>query len=816
VKSIDVRLKELCSTLTLEEKVSLLTGRDFWSTQGIERIGLRPVVFSDGPSGIRGQAWDERDPSTNLPSSTALSASWDRTIARRYGQVLADEAQRKGVDVVLGPTINMHRTPTGGRHFEAFSEDPLLTGDLAAAYVDGIQELGIGATPKHYLCNDFETERYTVDVRVDERTLREIYLTAFEKSVTEAHAWLVMSSYNAINGATASENQLLESPLNDEWDFDGVMIGDWTGVRSLESARFSQDLAMPGPDGPWGQALVDAVESGWIDEALIDRKVLRILGLAARCGAIESIQPDHPRRLSGVDAAGFARRAAVAGSVLLTNTGVLPIDPTTPRRIAVVGHSARTPRTQGGGSATVVPHHVVTPLDGIREAFPDATIDYLPGVLVENSLTELPASALTNPVTGERGARVQFLDVDRSEIHVEDRRASKLVWFGGDAPIERTAELRIATTFVPDTTGTISLGIATVGRVVLEVDGEVVLDTVIEPIGTDLGAALLAPPAAAVSLDVTSGTPLEMRIVHTPRRGGEGLQNALGITIGLLPLDIDDDVLIADAAAAARESDLVIVVVGSNKELEAEGADRETLSLPGRQDDLVRAVAATGTDVVVVVNCGAPVLLPWADEVAAVLQVWFGGQEMGGALGDMLVGVSEPGGRLPTTWPAREEDVPVLHVVPVDGVVEYSEGIHVGYRGWLRGGVTPAWPFGHGLGYTSWEFTDLVAESPVSADADSTTVTVTVRNTGDRRGKTVVQVYASRSDSAVDRPVRWLAGFATVEIDAGTSTDVPVSVDARAFAHFDRDWRWEPGEFTLQAGTSSAHLPLRTTVAVRP
>lgn len=815
MKSFDVRLKELCSILSLEEKVSLLTGQDFWSTQGIERIGLRPVVFSDGPSGIRGQAWDERDPSTNLPSSTALSASWDRSIARRYGHVLADEAQRKGVDVVLGPTINMHRTPTGGRHFEAFSEDPLLTGDLAAAYVEGIQELGIGATPKHYLCNDFETERYTVDVRVDERTLREVYLMAFEKAVTEAHAWLVMSSYNSVNGATASENVLLESPLNDEWGFDGVMIGDWTGVRSLESARFSQDLAMPGPDGPWGDALVEAVRSGSIDESVVDRKVLRILGLAARCGAIDSIEPEQPRRESGVDAAGFARDAAVAGAVLLTNTGVLPVDPATPRRIAVVGHSARSPRTQGGGSATVVPHHVVTPLDGIREAFPDARVDYLPGVLVENSLTELPASSLTNPHTDERGARVQFVGEDGTQIHVEDRRASKLVWFGGDAPIERTAELRIATTYVPDTTGPISFGIATVGGVVVEVDGQVVLDTVIEPVGTDLGAALLAPPAAAVTLDVVSGTPLEVRIVLTPRRSGEGLQNALGITFGLLPSDIDDDVLIADAVAAAHVSDLVVVVVGSNKELESEGADRETLGLPGRQDDLVRAVAATGTDVVVVVNCGAPVLLPWADEVGAVLQAWFGGQEMGGALGDVLTGRREPGGRLPTTWPAREQDVPVLHVEPVDGVVEYSEGIHVGYRGWLRDGAAPAWAFGHGLGYTTWQLTQLTADVEIPAEAGTVSVEVGVRNAGGRRGKTVVQLYASRSDSSIERPALWLVGFETVELDAGEETSVRVPLDGRAFAHFDREWRWEPGTFTLRAGTSSSDLALRGAITVR-
>ncbi|WP_167542531.1 glycoside hydrolase family 3 protein, partial [Streptomyces himastatinicus] len=400
--------RELLGRLTLAEKVKLLTGRDFWSTWPLEKIGLRSILMSDGPSGVRGPVWDEREPSLNLPSATALSASWDDALAYRYGAVIAQEARGKGVDVALGPTINLHRSPLGGRHFEAFSEDPLLTGHLAAAYVRGIQDNGVAATPKHYIANDYETDRFTASTEVSERTLREVYLLPFEKAVTEARAWAVMSAYNAVNGVTATENDLLETPLNSEWGFDGVVISDWTAVRSTHAARAAQDLEMPGPRGAWGDALLAAVESGAVDEADIDRKVLRILILAARVGALEGTKAVEPTTADS--GAGFAREAAAEGMVLVRNTGgVLPLDPGAVTRIAVIGHNADRARTQGGGSATVVPEEVVSPLDGIRAAFPDAEVEYALGAVVQEGIAELPLDALTNPATGEPGLRVRFL-----------------------------------------------------------------------------------------------------------------------------------------------------------------------------------------------------------------------------------------------------------------------------------------------------------------------------------------------------------------------------------------------------------------------
>ncbi|WIE59836.1 glycoside hydrolase family 3 C-terminal domain-containing protein [Curtobacterium sp. MCLR17_031] len=794
------RIDALLGQLTTDEKVQLLTGRDFWTTWPIEKIGLRRILMSDGPSGVRGEVWDERDPSLNLPSATALSASWDRAIAKRYGAAAAVEARRKGVDVVLGPTINLHRSPLGGRHFEAFSEDPVLTGDLAASYVDGVQENGVAATPKHYIANDYETDRFTASTEVSDRALRELYLLAFEKAVTEAHAWAIMSSYNAINGVTASENDLLETPLNSEWGFDGIVVSDWTGVRSVDSAKASQDVAMPGPNPWWSEGpLLAAVQSGEVPMAAIDRKVRRILTLAARVGALEGFEPVATSPVHVEDGIAFVREAEAEGTVLVRNTGVLPLDAPALSRIAVIGHNADQARTQGGGSATVVPSQVVAPLDGIRSAFPGASVDYAIGAVVQEGIAEFPLSTITNPGTGEPGARVAFVK-DGEELFVEDRRATALFWFGGDAPIREADRLDITTTYTAESTGTVRFGIGAAGRSRMWIDGELLLDEDVPFEGDPLGAAFLNPPARSVPVEVTAGQQVAIRIEYDIVQD-ETLGGVLAYQFGTEPSDDDPAVLIEAAVDAARGADVAVVVVGTNSKVESEGYDRSSLALPGHQDDLVRAVAAANPNTVVVVNAGSPVEMPWRNDVAAVLLTWFGGQEYGNALADVLTGAQEPGGRLPTTWPIAMADVPVLDVTPVDGKVAYDEGVHVGYRAWLRAGTEPAYPFGHGLGYTTWSI-EGVSATPTVREGDAVIVTATVANTGDRAGKHVVQVYASRAESAVDRPVRWLVGFAPVRLAAGASTEVSIEVPARAFAHWDGSWQYESGTFTLHVGAS--------------
>jgi beta-glucosidase len=811
-------IQRLCGSLTLEEKVALLTGRDFWNTIAIERIGLRSMLCSDGPSGVRGERWDEREPSLNLPSSTALASSWSRELASRYGDALGAEARRKGVDIVLGPTINLHRSPYGGRHFECMSEDPLLTGEIAAAYVDGLQARGVAACAKHYVSNDFETDRFTVDVVVEERPLRELYLRPFEHTVVNAGAWTVMSGYNSINGATATENDLLETPLRTEWGFDGVVISDWTAVRSLRSATKEQDLAMPGPDGPWGSALVDAVRAGDIDEAAIDRKVSRLLLLAARVGklSLEGLpaRPDPDGSEAGSEAGdSVARSVAIAGSVLLRNDGILPFDPSTLGSVALIGDNARHARTQGGGSATVLPKQVSSPLDALAHALGDK-LRYAAGAVVQEGVAELPLATLTNPETGEPGLRAMFLDADGTVIFSEDRRATALVYFGGDAPIAAAASLTLHTHYRAEADGTIRLGFAGIHPTTIVVDGAELLRDHLIPVGTDLGAAFLAPPSVAAPVEVQAGQVLDVLITLDLTGPAGPLANALSFTFGLEPDTSDPDGLIDDAAALAATSDVAIVVVGTNSRVESEGYDRTSLALPGRQDDLVRAVAAANPNTIVVVNAGAPVLLPWRDDVAAVLLTYFPGQEFGNALLAMLVGEHEPGGRLPTTWPADESHIPVTDVTPTDGKVLYTEGIHVGYRAWLRSGDPWAYPFGFGLGYTTWSIDSATAPAAIAAGED-VSVTVRVTNTGARPGKQVVQVYAERPDSAVERPIRWLVGFESVELGAGASADVTVEVRGREFAHWDDGWTWEPGNFTILAGTSVDNAPVRLELSVK-
>ncbi|WP_256335974.1 glycoside hydrolase family 3 protein [Microbacterium sp. cf332] len=755
------------------------------------------MTLSDGPAGVRGPRWDERDPSLNLPSGSALAASWDAELAHRYGAASASEARRKGVDVVLGPTINLHRSPLGGRHFECLSEDPELTAELGAAYVRGLQDNGVAATPKHYVANDSETDRFTVDVQVDERALRELYLAPFERTVADAGAWALMSAYNSVDGVTMTENDLLETPLNSEWGFDGVVISDWTAVRSLDAVAASQDLAMPGPAPAWAE-LAAAVRDGRLDEADLDRKVLRILLLAERVGALGDAAPAEPAPVDGV---AFAREASVAGTVLLQNDGTLPLDAASLRHVAVIGQNARDARTQGGGSATVVPERVVSPLDALRGALPAAEVRFEIGAVVQEGVAELPLSQLTNPATGEPGMRVSFLDAAGAEIFAEDRRSTALVWFGGDAPIGASATIVYETRLTPDETREIELGFAGANPGRLFLDGELRLDDAPVLTGTDLGAAFLNPPSLTVPVPVTAGTPVDIRVEFA--RSGEGsIAGAFSATLGVAPERTDADELIARAVSAAAEAEVAVVVVGTNAKVESEGYDRTDLDLPGRQDDLVRAVAATGTPTIVIVNAGSPVVLPWAADVAAVVQGYFGGQEFGNALADILTGAAEPGGRLPTTWPARLDDVPVTDTTPTDGVLRYDEGIHVGYRAWLRRGVEPAFPFGHGLGYTTWRWG--------AAERRGDVLEVTLVNTGERAGKQVVQVYAERPESAVDRPVRWLVGFAVARAEAGETVSVEVAVDPRRLAHWSDGWIVEPGRFVLRAGASATQLPLTT------
>ncbi|MBO1415619.1 glycoside hydrolase family 3 C-terminal domain-containing protein [Streptomyces sp. FH025] len=796
----------LIERLTLEQKVRLLTGASMWSLHDEPAVGLRPIVVSDGPTGVRGIAMDDRDPSASLPSASCVSATWDLEQVRRLGSLIAAEARAKGVDVVLGPTVNLHRSPRGGRHFEAFSEDPYLTGEFGAAYVASVQAHGVATTAKHYVANDSETDRFTVDVRADEQTLREVYLAPFERMVDEG-AWLVMSAYNTVNGAPMSANPLLRDPLKDEWGFDGVVISDWGAVRDTEpSAASGLDLVMPGPDGPWGEALVEAVKAGRVPESAIDEKVARLLLLAARVGALDSgpaAAPVEPWDDTAI--ADLLRETAADGMVLARNDGTLPVEPRDGLTVGVIGQHALRARTQGGGSAAVFPHHVVTPLEGLRDAYGDHAVTFAPGLPPVDELHPFTRGTVTDPFSGADGIHVRYLDQDGAAFAEENFPSGRLGWLG-DPRLAQAACVELTTRFTADRDGRHDLGFAGVGGFTFEIDGEAVSTDSLAPAeGDDPVTALLSPPARVVSRDLSHGQTVELRLTCALSLPG-GFPIAM-VRFGYKDLFGDPAEEFRRAIEVAAASDVAVVVVGTTETIESEGFDRPSLGLPEGQDELVRRVAEVNPRTVVVVNSGAPVVMPWLDEVAAVVLSWFPGQEFGAALADVLTGAREPGGRLPTTWPAREEDVPVWVVEPHEGRLAYTEGVHVGYRAWLKrertGGYGPALPFGSGLGYTSWR----IDEPTVSTAGDRVVVLADVTNTGARPGKQVLQAYLSRPESAVERPVSWLAGFTAVRAEAGERVLARIEIAPRAFQHWDTDahgWATEPGTFTLRLATSAA------------
>ncbi|HET6393197.1 MAG TPA: glycoside hydrolase family 3 C-terminal domain-containing protein [Blastococcus sp.] len=802
-------LDALVEKLDLATKVRLLSGGGVWTTQPAPEIGLSAMTVSDGPIGVRGGTATELDPSATFPSSSAMAASWDEDLLHRIGGLLAGEAVRKGVDVVLGPTINLHRSPLGGRHFECFSEDPLLSGRLGAAYVRGVQERGIGACPKHYVANDAETDRMTVDNRVDERTLHELYLAPFEAVVADADPWLVMAAYNGVNGAPMTENDLLAEPLKGEWGFSGVVVSDWGALYDGEpAARAALDLTMPGPDAHWGDGLVDAVRAGRVPEADIDAKVGRLLLLAARAGALDGVEtaPAPAGRIE--DSSPVAREAAAAGTVLLRNDGVLPLRAEALGRIAVVGPGARDARALGGGSATVPLPYLVTPVAGLTSALRGrAEVVSAVGTALSEALRPARADELVGD-GGSAVVTVRWLDEHGATVTEQTAGTAMIVRIVQEVPAGAVA-LEMETRFTPDQDGEWRLGAAGFGACTLLVGGTEVAAGSVDRAPADIGEIFQAAPQHTAVVPLAAGESADVRIRF--RWQPDAFIFRAGLVVGL-PLRPEDEEL-AHAVELARTSDAAVVVVGTSEDVESEGFDRTSLALPGRQDELVRAVAAVNPRTVVVVNAGAPVELPWRDEVAAVLVSWFPGMEFGNALADVLLGRVEPGGRLPTTWPTTLDTAPVTSTTPVDGRLEYAEGLHIGHRAYLAAGTQPAFWFGHGLGYTTWRWESL--DAPAEAGPDGLTVTVRLLNTGPRAGKQVVQVYASRPDSAIDRPVRSLAGFAVVHAAPGEAVEATIEIHPRVLRHRAGGWVVEPGTLLLSTGPSAGEVHASTSVALR-
>ena len=777
----------------LAAAVDLLAGCDMWHTPAVGAVpGIR---MSDGPAGVRGTSFTG-PASASFPCGTALAATFDPDLVRQVGEALGREARSKSAQVVLAPTVNLHRTPVGGRNFECMSEDPIHTAAIATAYVTGVQSRGIACCIKHLVGNDFEFHRFTVSSEIDEDVLREIYLVPFEAAVG-AGVRAIMTAYNRLNGTYCSEHRwLLSEVVRREWGFDGVFISDWFGTHSaLESLLAGLDVEMPGPPRHRGPSLREAIVDDDSARRAVAAAVDRIAELAAWTAAAESdgteTTDDEPATRAVI------RRAAAAGTVLLANRDeTLPLAPGA--HIALIGPYATTGRIQGGGSAQVRPHRVVRALDALVER--GYRVEHAPGCSIDKYLPV---------VTGD--FEVVYTDRHGTRVERRLRRLEMIQQLGNEDGADRLdgpATTTITGTLRVETGGRWWIAVRAVGEVRVTIDGV----EVIALDGTDIGGSFFGFGSSEVIAEVELGAGVDHLLeVHYPPGPATGVR---GVIVGAAPVTADD--LIPAAVERARVADVAVVMVGTNNDWETEGEDRAGIDLPGAQDELVAAVAAVARRTVVVVNAGSPVAMPWIDLVDAVLVMWFPGSQLGAALADVLSGDVEPGGRLPVTFPKRLADTPTAGHYPGDGVtMPYLERRRIGHRWYLDRGIEPLFWFGAGSGYTTFEWgAATIAGTPV-AGVD---VTVAVTNTGRRAGDDVVQVYvryasaderrSERGDeSGDDRGVVRFAGSAKVHSVPGAATEARVHIAPRSFMFWTDDgWALPPGEHEILLGRHAGAL----------
>lgn len=807
---LESRLDDLMSRLTLQEKVRLLAGASSFTLHGVERLGVPALTMTDGPTGVRSI---KGEAATVFPVGVALAATWNPETAAAVAGAIAREAHALGDQVVLAPTVNIMRIPTWGRNFETYSEDPYLAGRIGTAYVQGLQSEGVGASLKHYAANNQELERFVVDARVDERTLREIYLAAFEMVVEEADPWTVMASYNKLNGVYASENRrLLTDILKEEWGYQGMVVSDWNAVHSTApAANAGLDLEMPGPARWFGDKLLAAVEAGEVAPAQIDDNARRVLRLILRSGLMDGPLPAGELRTPRHRA--IALDAACEGMTLLKNQGpLLPLDRGAVRRLALIGPNAVRCLLQGGGSSQVVTDGVRTLEQGFSDYLGSGTQVSVAQGVDNDILPPLADRRMFSPTQARdaEGLRVEYFATDDCSGQPDStglernfmRRVSANIASANRPPYR---SFRWSGWFWPTRSGTWEFGLRTTGRAVFTLDGEPFISPDTEAAEDPYDVLGRSVPRRLASVELQAGRGYRVQIDYTPVESGHEYIG-LGARAPAEPME--------RALEIAREADAVILVLGSGTITETEGYDRPDLALPADQDELARKVLAANPRTVVVLNTGSPFAMPWLDEAPAVLQMWLSGETGPDALPRVLFGEREPGGRLPVTFPARFGDHPAHAASPDAALCDYAEGLGVGYRYYDAAGEAPLFPFGHGLGYTAFTLSDL--QVPAEAVAgEPVRVRVRVENTGARAGSEVVQVYVAPQAPRLPRPPKELKGFAKVRLAPGESRQVELELGPRAFAFYDPEaagWAAEPGAYDILVGRSAAETPLRATV----
>jgi beta-glucosidase len=799
------RVTDLLSRMTLEEKIDMLGGSGY-ETKPNARLGIPPLNMTDGPLGVR---WGK---ATAFPASIAMAATWNPSLIQKLGVAIAQEAKAKGRHMLLAPCININRVPQGGRDFESFGEDPYLTSRMAVAYVKGVQSEKVVACAKHYVANNQEWERTTISANIDERTLREIYLPAFKAAVEEGGAWTVMSAYNKLNGEYCSENPwLLTEVLKGEWGFRGFVVSDWGAVHStVPTANAGLDLEMP-TGKHLNASLLDAVKDGQVKEQRIDDMISRILRVMFWAGALDEERKEDPSRIGTAEIRNTALAVAREGIVLLRNNDrTLPLDGKSIKSIAVIGPNAAVLRTGGGGSSQVEPISTITPLEAFRSKIGSAVrLIYAPGCFLEGDIVPIETTALhpSSLEQGTNGLRGEYFDnMECSGTPVLTRIDDQIdfTWAeespGPGVPKDKFS-VRWTGLLQPPASGTYELSVQTDDGVRLYLDEKLLID--------NWGDHAVETRSATVALE--EGKAYAIRV--------EYYENG-GWAIARLGWHRDVDRLITEAVEAARSSDVAIVVAGLSANFESEGFDRQTLELPASQQQLIREVEAANRNTVVVLNVGAPILMgEWAAGLPAVVLAWYPGQEGGRAIADVLFGDVNPSGKLPVTFPKRWEHSPAFGNYPgSEGNVDYKEGLLVGYRYFDTKDINVEYPFGYGLSYSTFRYSNLRITAKGSRSAFKATVSLDLKNTSLIAGSEVVQLYVHAMRSSIPRPAKELKAFRKVQLKPGETTTISFELDPQAFSFFHpgkKKWVVERGRFKVLVASSSRHMRLTGNLDVR-
>jgi beta-glucosidase len=794
---LEKRVEDLLGRLTQDEKLKFLGGYKDFATQPVPRLGVPPMEFADAGQGVRGGETEAGGPATAFPSGVTMASTWDTNLMGRVGQAIGEEACNKGIGIqlMLGPAVNIHRSPLGGRNGEYFTEDPFLNARMAVAFIQGMQGTGVGACIKHYACNNEESDRDRVNVIVSERALREIYLPAFEAGVREGKVWAFMTAFNKVNGPFCTANSyLLNTILKKQWGFDGMVMSDWGAVHSTTAVQAGNDLEMPTGENMSLPKLKAALADGSITQAAVDDSVRRMLRTVIRAGLLDGpLHPDASQVGSPAHLA-VALEVAEKGIILLKNEkDILPLDASKIHSIALIGKPGKSMQIDAQGSPWVPPTRTIELLDGLKARAGSVTIDY---VAAADEGEPFPASVVTVPDGTQHGFKAEYfknrrLQGDPALVRVDEKIDLQNPQRPAPGFPQENFSVRWTAKLTAPATGDCIFTFTADDGCRVFLDGKILIDHWVSS----------SAMARSGHAQLEAGKTYDLRIEFF-QGGGDYVARLGWVPPGKVPF--------AEAVAAAKKADVAIVCVDTRR-MESEGGDRPSMDLPDNQAGLVRGVASANKKTIVLINNGTPVTMKdWLDQVPGVIEAWLPGQECGTALAAILFGDVNPSGKLPDTLAANRADYPDATNFPGRrGEVHYDEGIYVGYRHFDKNGIQPLFPFGHGLSYTTFGYKNLRLSQPQLAPDGKVTVSVDITNTGKRAGEEVAQLYIHDVHPKIDKPVRELKGFSKIALKPGETRTVQFTLRPRDLAYFDapnHQWKGDAGDFEVEVGASSRDI----------